>query len=160
MTSLSKPTVYLKIEQMSYASELERRGEEAKGMAAAKGTDALKLVLKDMPVRKKNANPQEAKGAEGERLMREARDAARAAVCSTVCAIGSSKMEAAVKGLSSDENDTLMKFLYIGFAARTIRDGKEACTYDCGILLKAHESICKCAGNGAVIRAIHTQLEA
>jgi actin related protein 2/3 complex subunit 5 len=64
-----------------------------------------------------------------------------------------------IQGLVNDERDTLMKFLYRGISERTETEGKNTTTYDCQILLKAHDEICKIAGTGPVIRSIHTQLE-
>lgn len=145
---------------MSYVDTINQRAQEAQTQVKTSPGQALKTVLQDMPVRQKNVcpNKDEDKKVVAQK-MTEARDAAAKAICTTLCSIEAAKLGAAIKELNDEERDTLMKFVYRGFAEREIVDGKEKCTYDCNLLLKAHEEITKIAGNGPVIRSIHTRLE-
>lgn len=145
---------------MSYVDTIKQRAQEAQNSVRTAPGQALKVVLQEMPVRQKNVCPnKDEKKDEVARKMTEARDAAAEAVLTTLCAIETNKLAAAIKELNEDERDTLMKFVYRGFAERKTVDGKEKCTYDCNLLLKVHEEITKVAGNGPVIRSIHTRLE-
>ncbi|KAH0787929.1 actin-related protein ARPC5 [Histomonas meleagridis] len=144
---------------MSYVDTINQRAEEAKGQVRASPGKALKIVLQEMPVRPKHViEKSDSKEAQAQK-MTQAKDAAAKAVCSILCSIESAKLAGAIKELTDDERDTLMKFVYRGFAEREIVDGKPKCTYDCNLLLKAHEEITKINGNGPIIRSIHTRLE-
>lgn len=140
----------------SYVSTINERFESAKAQVRTDPTAALKAVLEDMPVRPKKAYGSETDKNVRASMMKECQDAAAAAVCTTLCSIEAAKMGAAVAGLNEEERDTLMKFVYRAFSERTA-EGK--CTYDCNLLLKAHDEITKIAGNGPIIRSIHTRLE-
>ena len=154
---------------MSYCDTLRQRKEEALRDVKAKPGAALKCILKDLPVRPKNVgqqpdkNNKEAKK-QFEEQVQEARNVAAECVLSVLCACESAKIPPAIKELDDEERDTLMKFIYRGFSERTdVEDKgvtKKKATYDCNILLKAHEEIIKVAGgNGPIIRTIHTRLE-
>lgn len=141
---------------MSYIDELKSRGQQAAGEVKSNPLNALKTVLDEMPVRRNKVGdkttPQE--------VFQEAFDVAAHNVLSTLCAIDGPKLAGAIGGLTDSERDTLMKFIYRGFDEfDTNADGKKVCKYDCQILLKAHEEICKKSGTGPVIRSIHTRLE-
>ena len=144
---------------MSYVNTINQRAGEAKGQVRASPGNALKIVLQEMPVRPKNVVDKNDSKEVQAKKMTQAKDAAAKAVCSILCSIESSKLAAAIKELTDDERDTLMKFVYRGFAEREKVDGKLKCTYDCNLLLKAHEEITKINGNGPIIRSIHTRLE-
>lgn len=140
---------------MSYIDELRSRGQQAAGEVKSNPLQALKTVLNEMPVRKNKL---------GEKVsqpeLKEAQDVAAHNVLSTVCAIEGPKLAGAIGGLTDSDRDTLMKFIYRGFdEMETNADGKRVCKYDCQVLLKAHEEICKKSGTGPVIRSIHTRLE-
>lgn len=99
-----------------------------------------------------------------EKKVQEARAAAAECVLSVLCSIETAKLAGAIKELNEEERDTLMKYVYRGFSERTEVEEKgvkkNKATYDCNILLKAHEEIIKIAGgNGPIIRTIHTRLD-
>jgi len=147
---------------MSYVDELTARGEAARGQVKTGPLNALRSVLLEMPVRAGKlgkAPTEKVAKREFEQLLKQAQDAAAHAVLSVVCGIETAKIAPTIKDLDDVERDTLMKFVYRGFQARTPRDGKQMCTYDCQVLLKVHEEICKSSGTGPVIRTIHTRLE-
>ncbi|OHT09063.1 actin [Tritrichomonas foetus] len=128
----------------------------------SKPSAALKTVLDELPVRTKKIGdqPKDKEGKKAfEKQVQEARDVAAQCVLTVLCAVESNKIPAAVKELTDDERDTLMKFIYRGFGERSVVDDKPKATYDCNILLKAHEEISKLMGNGPIIRTIHTRLE-
>ena len=144
---------------MSYVDELKARGEEAASQVKATPLKALQTVLNEMPVRASKVGVDK-KDPTFETLRTAAMDVAAQNVLKTLCAIDGPKLAAAIKGLTDSERDTLMKFIYRGFGERTKNaDGKEVCTYDCSMLLKAHDEVCKNSGTGPVIRSIHTRLE-
>lgn len=141
---------------MSYIDELKSRGQQAAGEVKSNPLNALKTVLDEMPVRRNKVGDKTAP----KELFQEAFDVAAHNVLSTLCAIDGPKLAGAISGLTDSERDTLMKFVYRGFDEfDTNADGKKVCKYDCQILLKAHEEICKKSGTGPVIRSIHTRLE-
>ena len=141
--------------QMSYIDELKSRGQQAAGEVKSNPLNALKTVLNEMPVRTKKLGDKPP-----EDQVKQALDVAASNVLSTLVAIEGPKLAGAIGGLSDSERDTLMKFIYRGFdEMETNADGKKVCKYDCQILLKAHEEICKKSGTGPVIRSIHTRLE-
>jgi actin related protein 2/3 complex subunit 5 len=93
-----------------------------------------------------------------------AKDIAAANVLSVLTTIDGPKLANAIKELTDEERDTLMKFIYRGFAERkTVTDEgrgeKSVPVHDCNQLLKAHEEVTKLSGTGPIIRAIHTRLE-
>ena len=142
---------------MSYIDELKSRGQQAAGEVKSNPLNALKTVLDEMPVRRNKIGDTKTTPKE---LFQEAFDVAAHNVLSTLCAIDGPKLAGAISGLTDSERDTLMKFVYRGFDEfDTNADGKKVCKYDCQILLKAHEEICKKSGTGPVIRSIHTRLE-
>ncbi|KAH0785833.1 actin-related protein ARPC5 [Histomonas meleagridis] len=144
---------------MSYVDTINQRAEQAKGEVRSNPGNALKTVLQELPVRPKHVIEKSDSKDVQARKMTEAKDAAAKAVCSILCSIESAKLATAIKALTDDERDTLMKFVYRGFSEREMVDGKPKCTYDCNLLLKAHEEITKINGNGPIIRSIHTRLE-
>ena len=141
---------------MSYAKELEARLPEATKIVKTKPLDALQAVLKDMPVReKKVVSKEEAKTmpeSQQQKLLNEARGIAYQNVIQTILAVEKGKLAATIKGLNDDERDTLMKFVYRGFA-----DNEREKDYQ--YLLTIHEEICKVSNLGPIIRSIHTRLE-
>ena len=154
----------------SYADSLKQRKDDALKDVKSNPTAALKAALKDLPVRDKNVGKKPEKGdkkakKQYEALLVQARSAAAECVLSVLCAVENAKLENAIKGLDDEERDTLMKYVYRGFSERSEVEEKgvkkQKATYDCNILLKAHEIIIKIAGgNGPIIRTIHTRLEA
>lgn len=166
---------------MSYADTLRQRKEDALKDVKSKPGAALKAALSELPVREKKVGQKpekseskkptkeeeeayKAKKAAFEKEVEEARAAAAECVLSVLCSIESAKLAGAIKELSEEERDTLMKFIYRGFSERIdVEDKgvtKKKAAYDCNILLKAHEEIFKIAGgNGPIIRTIHTRLE-
>jgi actin related protein 2/3 complex subunit 5 len=143
-----------------YVDSLAARGQEALNGAKTNALQSLKLALEDLPVRAaKLADPNEPKKKGTAEDIKAARDQAAKNVLETVCKIDAKDLPKAVQGLSDDERDTLMKYLFRGMSERTETDGKKTTTYDCQILLKAHDEVCKVSGLGPVIRSIHTQLE-
>ena len=141
---------------MSYAEELRQRLPEAEKLVKTNPVEALKLVLNEMPVRdKKVISKEEEKSLpkdEQEKRLKEARDVAAQNVLNTVIAVEKTKLQAAIKGLDDDERDTLMKYVYRGFA-------EESREKDYQYLLTIHDAICKESNLGPVIRAIHTRLQ-
>jgi actin related protein 2/3 complex subunit 5 len=152
-----------------YAEELAQRGKDAAGLVKTAPADALKKVLEELPVRaaKVGRAPKDDKAAiEAYRqAVENAKAVAAANVCVTLTAIEGPKLAAAVKALTDDERDTLMKYIYRGFAERkTVTDEKTGAeksvpVYDCNQLLKAHDEVSKVSGTGPIIRSIHTRLE-
>jgi actin related protein 2/3 complex subunit 5 len=151
-----------------YAAELAQRGKDAAALVKTAPADALKKVLEELPVRaaKVGKAPKDAAGAEAfKQAVENAKSTAAANVCQTLTAIDGPKLAAAIKALSDEERDTLMKFIYRGFAERkTVVDEKTSVeksvpVYDCNLLLKAHDEVSKISGNGPIIRSIHTRLE-
>jgi actin related protein 2/3 complex subunit 5 len=140
---------------MSYIDELKQRREEAGKIVKTDPLKALQLILNEMPVREKKVFPDK-KSAEDkatkEKLLHEARDVAAAGVIDTVVQVERAKLAAAIKGLGDDERDTLMKFVYRGFAEP---EREKEYMY----LLTIHDEICKCSNLGPVIRSLHTRLE-
>ena len=141
---------------MSYAKELEARLPEAQKIVKTKPLDALQAVLKDMPVRdRKVVSKEEEKTMPEEqqqKLQKEARDIAYQNVIQTILAVDKSKLAATIKGLNDEERDTLMKFVYRGFA-----DNEREKDYQ--YLLTIHEEICKVSNLGPIIHSIHSHLE-
>jgi actin related protein 2/3 complex subunit 5 len=140
-----------------YVDELTQRGKTALGQVRGQPGAALKLVLNEMPVRAAKVDKDKAAYA-------AAKDVAAASVLSVLTAVEGTKLAGAVKELNDEERDTLMKFVYRGFAERKTvteegKGEKSVPVYDCNILLKAHEEISKLSGNGPIIRSIHTRLE-
>ena len=148
--------------QMSYCDTLRSRMNTALADVKSKPGQALKTVLQELPVREKKVGEKPSDKAarkEFEKQVQEARDVACECVCTVFCSIESAKIPSAVKELTDDERDTLMKFIYRGFTERTTVDGKPKAKYDCNLLLKGHEEISKVNGTGPIIRTIHTRLE-
>lgn len=163
---------------MSYSDTLRQRKDDALKDVKTKPGEALKTALKDLPVRDKNVGKKpekkKEKGFDEEAYKKAkvqfekdsvaARDAAAECVLTVLTSIESAKLAGAIKELSDEERDTLIKFIYRGFSERSDVEEKgvikKKATYDCNILLKAHEEIIKLAGgNGPIIRTIHTRLE-
>jgi len=95
-----------------------------------KSNDALKLILKDPPY---NASDKEKK-----RLM--------ALLLRVLAQYKSNDVESAVKTLSSEEQDVLLKFIYKGFS--------EPSDSACGSLLSWHEKVVSVTGNGSIMRVL------
>lgn len=95
-----------------------------------KSNDALKLILKDPPY---NANDSEKK-----RLL--------ALLLRVLSQYKAADIEAAVKTLSNEEQDSLLKFIYKGFSEPT--------DSSCGSLLAWHEKVVAVTGNGAIMRVL------
>ncbi|KAI5552337.1 Arp2/3 complex-mediated actin nucleation [Trichomonas vaginalis G3] len=134
---------------MSYAETLAAKLLDAQNKVRTNPLEALQSVLEEMPVREKKANPEGKKGEEGAKLFKDAKDAAAKNVLTIVTSIEKSKLAATIKGLTDEERDTLMKFVYRGFQEE----------YDHMYLLTIHEEICKVSNLGPIIRSIHTRLE-
>ena len=148
---------------MSYIEELNARAGQAAAAVKATPLKALQIVLNEMPVRASKIGVDK-KDKNFEKVKAETMDVAAKNVLTTLCAVDGTKLAAAIKGLTDSERDTLMKFIYRGFGERTQvkqdnGDSKTVCTYDCAMLLKAHDEICKNSGTGPVIRSIHTRLD-
>jgi actin related protein 2/3 complex subunit 5 len=139
---------------MSYIDTLKARGEQALRDVRSSPEKALKTVLEEMPVRMSKVSSNKDKPA-----FEAAKAVAAKNVLSVLVAIDQGKLSGAIKGLTDEERDTLMKFVYRGFSERYEVDKQKKCTYDCNILLKAHGEICSVSGLGPVIRSIHTRLE-
>jgi actin related protein 2/3 complex subunit 5 len=155
---------------MSYTDELEKRGADAAQKVKTDPAAALKLVLDELPVRAGKITPAPKKGDAAQNALHVAAlEAARAQaianVCLTVTGVDGPKLAPAIKALTDEERDTLMKYIYRGFAERkTVTDDKTGIeksvpVYDCNALLKAHDEVCKISGTGPIIRSIHTRLE-
>ena len=152
-----------------YINTLQSRKDEALSGVKSNPGASLKKILTDLPVRNKNVGPAPPKDDKAKKKAFEAecqrvRDVAAQCVLTVLCSIESSKIPNAVKELNEEERDTLMKFIYRGFGEREDVEEKgvtkKKATYDCNILLKAHEEVIKAAGgNGPIIRTIHTRLE-
>jgi actin related protein 2/3 complex subunit 5 len=165
--------VPLKIEtnrHMSYVDELADRGKTAAEKVKTNAGEALKLVLDELPVRPTKVGPApDRKDKAGQEAFKEAVEAARKQatvnVCQTLVSIEGPKIAPAIKSLSDEERDTLMKYIYKGFAERkTVTDEKTGVeksvpVYDSNALLKAHDEVSKISGTGPIIRSIHTRLE-
>jgi actin related protein 2/3 complex subunit 5 len=152
-----------------YADELAQRGKTALDGVKKDPTASLKLALDELPVRaNKVGNPDKKDKAATEAFkvdLEAAKSQAVANVCLVLVGIDGPKLGAAVKALSDEERDTLMKYIYRGFAERkTVTDEKTGVeksipVYDCNVLLKAHDEVSKISGTGPIIRSIHTRLE-
>ena len=151
-----------------YIDVIGKQGEEGLALAKTKPGQALKTVLKDLPVREKNAakhlgdqpdKKDEAKYKQYKKdcnaAFQECKKAAVQAVLQVILAISQNQMEKAVDELDDDERDTLMKFVYRGFSEEEV-DGSKI---DYSVLLKCHDAIYKKCGTGPIIRSIHTRLE-
>ena len=141
---------------MSYAEELRNRLPEAEKLVKTNPTEALKLVLNEMPVRPKKVIPADQEKTmpkeEQEKLLSEARSVAATNVINTILAVDKAKLNDAIKGLSDDDRDTLMKYVYLAFA-------DESREKDYQYLLTIHDAICKVSNLGPIIRTIHTRLQ-
>lgn len=147
-----------------YADTVSQQGENALAIAKTQPGQALKTVLKDLPVREKNASkhlgdapPKDDPNfknfkKESAAAFKECKDVAAKAVLDVIFAIDPKVMDKAVAELDDEERDTLMKFVYRGFAT-------PESDHDYGLLIKCHESIYKVSGTGPIIRSIHTRLE-
>ncbi|EAY07427.1 actin, putative [Trichomonas vaginalis G3] len=134
---------------MSYAQQLEAKLNDAQTKVRTNPLEALKLVLEEMPVREKKASPDGIKTPQGQKLYEDAKNAAAKSVLTIVLSIDKAKLPATIKGLTDEERDTLMKFIYRAFTEE----------YDHMYLLTIHEEICKVSNLGPIIRSIHTRLE-
>ena len=150
-----------------YIDVVKQQGEEGLAIAKSKPGQALKTVLKDLPVREKNAakhlgeQPDKADPKYKQyrkdcaQAFQECKKAAVQAVLQVILAIDPKQMDKAVDELDDEERDTLMKFIYRGFSEEEV-DGNKI---DYSVLLKCHDSIYKKCGTGPIIRSIHTRLE-
>lgn len=134
---------------MSYAESLAARLPDAQQKVKSNPLEALQSVLAEMPVREKKAAGDEKDKTKAAKLFAEAKDVAAKNVLTIVTSIEKGKLAATIKGLTDEERDTLMKFVYRGFTEE----------YDHMYLLTIHEEICKVSDLGPVIRSIHTRLE-
>lgn len=95
-----------------------------------KNNDALKLILKEPPY---SASDKEKKRILG-LLLR------------VLSQYKNNEVEGAVKTLSKEEQDTLLKFIYKGFSEPT--------DSSCGSLLSWHEKVVAVTGNGGIMRVL------
>lgn len=105
-------------------------GEVTNLLNAKKNTEALKVVLANRPV------------GGGHQLQAKALQLA----VRVLSVYRSNEIEAAVKSLSKDEIDTLMKYIYEGFAEPTDKS--------CGVLLSWHEKAFAEGGVGSIVRVL------
>ena len=85
------------------------------------------------------------------KLYEETKQIAALNVLKLIQQVEKGKLAAAIKNLTDEERDILMKYVYRGF--------EEKENIDHIYLLTIHEEICKNSGLGPVIRSIHTRLE-
>jgi len=140
---------------MSYIDTLKQQCERALASIKSSPSEALKIVLRDMPVREKKVTGDIKPKTDEEKrivqnLFKDAKDEAAKNVLSVLLQIEKAKMKKAISELTNDERDILMKFVYRGFGEKDL---------DYQYLLIIHEEICENSGLGPVIRSVHTRLE-
>merc|ERR1712141_640466 len=104
-------------------------GEIQELLMSKKNTDALKLLLGQAPAGSKS---------------KEIKDKAFDLVIRVLTAYRSSEVDAAAKGLSQNETDVLMKYIYRGFS--------EPSDSFCASLLTWHEKLVANGGLGSIMR--------
>ena len=100
-------------------------------LSAGKNTDALQYVLQQAPAGSRS---------------QAAKDAALQAVMRVLTAFRTADMEAAVRALSPDQCDLLMKYVYRGFEV--------PCEGSSGQLLAWHERLYAVGGVGSIVRVL------
>jgi actin related protein 2/3 complex subunit 5 len=108
-----------------------REAEVKKFISAGKNFDGLKAALADPPINTKDEN---------------AKNRNFQIVLDVLTRFRQSEVEEAVNKLSSDEVDSLMKYIYRGFA--------EPSENSCGILLVWHQHAVTAGGVGSIIRVM------
>ena len=140
-----------------YLETIQAHGTAAMSQVKTAPGKALKAALEELPVRKNNAiGHMDKKDPKTEQVYAECKLEAAKMVLTCLCSIDGPKIGGAIKELSNDEVDTLMKFIYRGFSFTEPLPGFDKFYQT---LLTAHDEICKLDGTGPIIRSIHTRLE-